>query len=139
MTNKEFYKEQILDLACKGKGIAIDVMTNKLCDCVSISCRNCLFSNKRDGCEVCREKWSNAEYLDTCPFEKDELVEVSDNGTCWNLRHFSHKRDDGEYCTYHDGKKSSDTQHVTVWRYCRKYGTLGGLVKEQKNERKNQM
>lgn len=130
MTNKEFYKEQILDLACQHKIIAFDVRTDKVCACCEINCHNCLFEDDNENCNANIEKWGNAEYVEPCPFKKDELVEVSDNGTCWCLRYFSHKTDGGRYCAYYDGKKSSETKDATHWKYCRKYGTLGGLVKE---------
>lgn len=129
MTNREFFKEQILDLVCKGKSLAFDVMTNKVCDCHDTSCHNCLFSRNSEGCVNGIEKWSNAEYVEPCPFERDELVEVSGDKKLWNLRYFSHKTADGGYYAYCGGKKSSETKDATRWNYCRKYGTLGGLVK----------
>lgn len=129
MTNREFYKEQILDLACQSKSIAFDVRTNKISYCHDTSCDNCLFFNNIESCTVSIEKWSNAEYVEPCPFEKDELVEVSDNERLWNLRYFSHKTDDG-YCAYRY-RNGSEKDGVYKWRYCRKYGTLGGLVKEE--------
>lgn len=133
MTNKEFYKEQILDIVCNGDRFAFNKDTNELCACgYSMSCRNCLFN---DGtCGKMTKEWCNAEYVEPYPFKEGELVEVSDNGTIWCLRYFSHigKNMEYKYYTYDTQKKIGDG---TCWKYCRKYGTLGGLVKgSEKND-----
>lgn len=136
MTNKEYYKEQILDLACEGVSIAFDKQTNTLCNCRNICCANCLFSNNTGtSCNDMFKKWLSSEYIEPCPFENGELVEVSDTGNYWRLRYFSNFSTDvgaeRRYVTYLAGAKSGA---VTSWRYCRKYGTLGGLVKEEKDD-----
>lgn len=135
MTNKEYYKEQILDLACEGVGaIAYNKQTNTLCNCHDIGCVHCLFSNNTGtSCNDMFKKWLRSEYIEPCPFENGELVEVSDGGNLWHLRYFSHFRvnvdAERRYVAYLAGAKSGA---ATSWRYCRKYGSLGGLVKEEK-------
>lgn len=64
-----------------------------------------------------------------CPFEKDELVEVSDDGIAWDLRHFV-RMEDGEYACAYEGYTSKETEYTVRWAHCQKYGTLGGLIKE---------
>lgn len=61
-----------------------------------------------------------------CPFEKDELVEVSDDGICWNIRHFV-QMEDGKYACTENGYTSKERKTVIRWLYCQKYGTLGDL------------
>lgn len=123
MTNREFYKEQILDVVCSGKNFCVD-KTNNIVACNEIGCNNCLFNHKE--CVPATEEWCNAEYIEPHPFEKGELVEVSEDGADWSLRYFSHMKN-GIYCVFLKGEKSGD---IISWKYCRKYGTLGGLVKE---------
>lgn len=137
MTNREFYKEQILDIVCKGNGFGLHKDTNELCSCEKMgTCNSCAFHGDW-GCRERTEEWCNAEYIEPCKFEKDELVEVSNNGIEWYLRRFSHIEVD-EYKnklfrTYINGYTSKQTDHLVSWKYCQKYGTLGGLVKEEEN------
>lgn len=67
MTNKEHYKNEILDLACEGSIIALDVSTNELVACGSIDCKDCCFSsdnrkNASGSCEEERKCWLKQEY-----------------------------------------------------------------------------
>lgn len=131
MTNREYYKEQIFDLACSRRYIAFNKETNTLCCCSDISCTDCLFNAARNCCDIAFKNWLNAEHVEPCPFEEGELVEVSDDGNNWLLRYFSHIDKDCskyKYITYIDGFK--ENKYTTSWLHCRKYGTLGGLVKE---------
>ena len=130
MTNREFYKEQILDIACNGSVIAMDKETNELCSCSIMDCDNCLFGG--NDCNTKVREWCNAEYIEPCPFKDGELVEVSDNGVNWTLRYFSHINNNMtyKYLVHKDGLKNSN--EIDGWKYCQKYGTLGGLNKENK-------
>lgn len=124
MTNREFYKEQILDVACAGHSFGIDKTDNMIHACCEIGCSNCLF-NYGECCDA-TEKWCNAEHVESCPFKKGELVEVSHEGKRWELGYFSHI-EDGIYYTFMWG---NNVGYLVDWEYCRKYGTFGGLVKE---------
>lgn len=124
MTNKEFYKEQILDIACKGKSFGLNEESMTICECNDIPCFRCHFHKIGTRCIDNIEKWCNEEYIEPCEFEKDELVEVSDNGVDWCLRYFSHKFEGVYYC-FTGGYKSTDVVDIYDWGYCRKYGTLG--------------
>lgn len=131
MTNREFYKEQILNIACTGSCVCFNKKTNKPDACNNTPCENCLFQDI-GYCDERLNEWANEEHveIELCEFEKDELVEVSDNEINWSLRYFSHKEGGAYYC-FVNGYKSTDDASVNVWNYCRKYGTLGGLVKEE--------
>lgn len=133
MTNKEHFKEEIFEIACEGDSIAVDKRTNKPCGCGGIGCSGCALANKIGSCRDALVKWLDEEYKEPCPFEKDELVEVSYNGKNWCLRYFSHK-DNNEYCVFPMGAKSSEKFETVYYQYCRKYGTLGGLVKGEQND-----
>lgn len=67
MTNKEHYKNEILDLACEGNVIALDVSTNELVACDGIDCAGCCFSsfnrkNASGSCAEERKRWLEQEY-----------------------------------------------------------------------------
>lgn len=129
MTNKEFYKEQILYLVCEGSKIAINKDTQMPCKCENVHCNTCLLYGDSYNCRQTFSEWCKAEYVKPCPFKKDELVEVSQNGVDWLLRHFCKLENEMYYC-YENGKTSTNSHCTQAWRYCRKYGTLGGLIKE---------
>lgn len=132
MTNREFYKEQILDIVCEGANFAVSKTDNTICSCSDLGCENCKFDC---GCTRALKQWCNAEYTEPCEFEKDELVEVSNDERDWRFRYFSHKKD-GKYYCFVDGLTSGKANNICIgyWKYCRKYGTLGGLVKESEGE-----
>ena len=67
MTNKEHYKNEILDLACEGEVMALDISTKELVPCTSIDCQSCCFSayNREDASGSCndeRKHWLEQEY-----------------------------------------------------------------------------
>lgn len=132
MTNKEYFKEQILEITCIGDVVAVDEKGNPYCCHGTRRCNDCIFSKEQDSCKDLRKKWFNAEYVEHCPFEKDELVEVSDDGIDWKLRYFSSIKN-GICWAYIRGETSKENGGATWWRYCQKYGTLGGLVKGADN------
>lgn len=129
MTNREFYKEQILDAVCTGHSFGFDKTDNMIHACCEINCEDCLFNSK--GCSNAVEEWCNAEYIEPCPFEEGELVEVSDDNVVWYLEFFSHTTSNSllKYATYVTSKNSP-----VYWKHCQKYGTLGNRIKEQMNE-----
>lgn len=70
MKNREKFAKGILDLACKGKIIAV-TKDNKVVCCEDINCEQCLF-NKTDGyVGYCDDKkrmqWAEAEYVEPKP------------------------------------------------------------------------
>lgn len=121
MTNREKFKEEILDMACDGMTFAVQKDTNKPVACRDLDCSKCIFE---DDCNINRFEWCNAEYIEPCEFEKDELVEVSNDGKNWKLRYFSQMYK-GKCYAFVNGNKSTENSEDYPWEYCRKYGTLG--------------
>lgn len=75
MKNKEKFAKEILDIACKGQGVAMDTNTKRLCVC-SIECKDCYFSkynypHNQGDCAKNLAHWANSEYR-----EKKEFSEV---------------------------------------------------------------
>lgn len=137
MKNIEKYNDKIIDLALSGKRLGINKRTLVPCDCDGINCHNCAAFGSESSCETYRREWADAEYKEPCPFEKDEIVEVSDDGLDWRIRYFDSMSDNEEfpYIIYCYGYSSKDKFGTSLYKYCRKYGTLTGLVKEQSNEK----
>lgn len=85
MTNKEYYKEKILDIACMGSTIAVDKRTREIQNCKDLSnktafyCGYCLFNkdNYRSDCNEERLKWANAEYIEKSKLTKNEKLFLS--------------------------------------------------------------
>lgn len=61
MKNKEKFKDEIVNIVCKGGNIAVDNITYEPVDCSSIECINCLFYS----CGKCSDlivEWARREY-----------------------------------------------------------------------------
>lgn len=105
MTNREYYKEQILDLACACKTIAV-TKDDKLVSCGSISCSDCSFHHTSMHCDQYAKRWSNEEYkeseiiIDWRKVPVDTPIYVDDRA-----RYFA-KYEGKEVYYYPDGKTS---------------------------------
>lgn len=70
MKNREKFAKGILDLACKGKIIAV-TKDNKVVCCDDINCEQCLFNKTDDYVGYCddekRMQWSESEYVEPKP------------------------------------------------------------------------
>lgn len=125
MTNKEKYKEKILDYLINCSDIAIDKKTGIVCDCsFQIGCSWCAFCNE-DGncCERNKTKWLNEEYVepkvDWSKVPVDTPVLVSQNGSTWFKRYFA-GFDKGVVSAWNQGATSwsSDFDYdTTKWTY----------------------
>ena len=62
MTNKEFFKEQLLDIACKGDVIAVNEKTGVPMSCNYPNCFGCLFNNIEEECGTQLSNWCKADY-----------------------------------------------------------------------------
>ena len=67
MKNREKYAEELLNVACAGKRVAIDKQTMQIRGCEGLSCGNCLFSC--GDCDTKLAEWAESEYV--------ELVKIS--------------------------------------------------------------
>ena len=63
MKNREKYLEELLNVACTGKKIAIDKRTMQIRSCEGLSCGHCLFSGCGD-CDMKLAEWTESEYIE---------------------------------------------------------------------------
>ena len=68
MKNREKYAEELLNVACAGKRIAIDKQTMQIRGCEGLSCGNCLFSC--GDCDTKLAEWAESEYIETVKISK---------------------------------------------------------------------
>lgn len=124
MTNKEYYKEQILEIACNGDSIAYDKKNNELVPCSNITCSDCLFRNDNDGnCYDIVKAWCEKEYVehyvDWSTVEVDTKIYVKDYADDkWLPRYFS-KYENGKVFTFTNGCTSWSAERSVEWRYAK--------------------
>lgn len=127
MTNKEYYKEQIFEIACQGDSIAFDEKTNEMVGCTYLGCINCKFSGQ-GGCRTAMQKWLDEEYVEGIDWSKVEvdtkiLVRDSQDGK-WIKRHFA-KYEDGKVYAFNGGYSSwTNMDNVIDWKYAKLYDDL---------------
>lgn len=71
MKNREKYKEELLDIACAGKKIAIDKRTMQIRSCAWFPCEHCLF-NGYASCDTKLAEWAESEYIETAKISKKD-------------------------------------------------------------------
>lgn len=81
MKNKEKFAEEILDIACKGSNVALDMSTGSLRLCEDFSCGKCYFhpDNYPNGTASCIENfvhWANSEYKEKKEFSEADKAYV---------------------------------------------------------------
>ena len=69
MKNREKYAEEILNVACTGKKIAIYKRTMQIRSCEGLSCGHCLFSGCGD-CDMKLAEWAESEYVEPVKISK---------------------------------------------------------------------
>ena len=93
MLNKEKFKDEIVEIACKGYNFALE--DGKVVSCLNADCRTCSFSSHIDcvPCIINRKNWANSEYEEYVDWSKvpvDTKILVRDNeNEHWTPRHFS--------------------------------------------------
>ena len=70
MKNREKYKEELLDIACAGKKIAIDKRTMQIRSCLGLWCGDCLFEG--DSCDTKLAEWAESEYIEQPKISKKD-------------------------------------------------------------------
>ena len=127
MTNKEKYKEEILDIAISDACIGIDNETGELVACSSrIGCAWCKFYDDPAPCAKLRKKWYNEEYVepkvDWSKVPVDTPILVSKNGSTWFKRYFA-GFDKGVVSAWNQGATSwssdFDDDNTTKWTYAK--------------------
>lgn len=71
MKNREKYKEELLDIACAGKKIAIDKRTMQIRSCAWFPCEHCLF-NGYASCDTKLAEWAESEYVEPAKISKKD-------------------------------------------------------------------
>lgn len=67
MKNREKYAEELLDVVCAGKNIAINKQTMQIRSCEGLLCGHCLFNDYScDGklCDIKLAEWAESEYIE---------------------------------------------------------------------------
>lgn len=110
MTNKEFYRDKIFEIACEGHSIA--VVNGKPEECENIQCGRCDFFREID-CEKLLKEWLEEEHEEpriqpeVKKLKKDDRVLVSIDGNNWIKRYFAKYDSEKELVyTYNDGMTS---------------------------------
>lgn len=124
MTNREKYKEEILDIACTGELFCVD-RTGKIVDCSSTPCDNCLFYDPKgeNCCETKAEKWCNSEYeehkVDWSKVEVDTPIFVRNSEYCEWVRAYFAKYEKGLIYTWEFGRTSWTQDGIINWNYAK--------------------
>ena len=105
MKNKEFYANEIIDMALNAITMGVDKDTLAPCSCISIGCAKCL------GCANNKIlEWAEAEHVEQ--FAEDEVVLWKDSSTLdetiWKPAHYAHYKN-GHHYVYNLGCSSLTT------------------------------
>ena len=108
MKNREKFAEQIIDIALKRCGIAVNLTSGELCACGNTRCSECLFCERNKDCEVLLKEWAEKEYeeppVDWSKIPVDAPILVRDcEEEVWEKRHFA-KYENGIVYTCRSGK-----------------------------------
>lgn len=71
MKNREKYAEELLNVACTGDKIAIDIRTMQIRGCEGFSCGRCLL-NEYDDCGAKLAEWAESEYIEQPKISKKD-------------------------------------------------------------------
>ncbi len=130
MTNREHYREQIIDICAKGMRPIVN--TDGLKGCSSRDCSGCSSWYKFGTGFLCRaqenfSKWLKEEYEPEVDWSKvpvDTPILVKDERSCnrWIKRHFAYYHD-GEVYAWKNGRTSytSKQDPPSVWQYAELY------------------
>ena len=123
MTNKEKYKEEIFEIACKGATCACVKLDNgvlRLQQCGNTQCKACIFSNNTKECSEVFKEWleKEAKEFDWSKVEVDTKVFVSCNNKTWSKAHFAfYDVENGSICVFPGGKTSFTNEDCNGYLY----------------------
>lgn len=80
MKNRDKYAEELLNVACTGKKIAIDKRTMQIRSCTGLSCGHCLFIGY-DSCDTRLSEWAESEYIEKPVISKRDKAFLEYIGT----------------------------------------------------------
>jgi hypothetical protein len=130
MTNREHYKEQIIDICAKGMRPIIDA--DGLTGCSSRDCTGCPSWYKFGTGFICKaqvkfSKWLEEEYepavdWSKVPVDAPILVKDERSSDKWFERHFAYYQD-GKVYAWNGGRTSYTSQQepASVWQYAKLY------------------
>ena len=126
MFNKEKFKDEIVEIACKGYDFALKDGT--VVKCQDTDCWACSFSSHIDGvcCSVKRKNWANSEYEEYVDWSKvpvDTKILVRDSESyMWRAAHFAYFMD-GIVHAFFDGRTSFTGRGFATpgWKYAKLY------------------
>ena len=124
MKNKEFYRDEIFEIACEGHSIA--VVNGEPEECENIQCRQCDFFGKID-CKKLLKEWLEKEHekpriqSEVKTLKQDDRVLVSANGVDWIKRHFEkYDQEENVVYVYTEGATSwTENQGSLPWKYAK--------------------
>ena len=64
MKNKDFYKQQIYEVACRRDCFAVNKITKEIDGCSEMPCSYCLFSLSPGGCDKRAMEWLEEEHVE---------------------------------------------------------------------------
>lgn len=114
MTNREFYKEQILNIVCDGDSFAFNECKNEIMACRGRHCKYCKFARKnlsRESCKECLREWCDQEYV-----EKPKLTENDKKFLdilSSDYEYIARDKDGKLYIYY--GKKPTKNIRLNIW------------------------
>lgn len=125
MKNKEFYKEEIFEIACEYSKVAI--VNGKPSPCNDNSaCEECEFYYSAVDCKELLKEWLEKEYEEpriqpeVKKLKKDDRVLVSNDGKIWRRRYFEKYDSNQELVyTYNDGTTSWSSNYDGSWKYAK--------------------
>lgn len=130
MTNREKFKEQILDIACSGTRIAVEKNVMEPVPCQNISCKDCHFRFKEGSrCDDACKEWCDTEYVEPTvdwskvPVDTPILVKDAENDE-WIRRYYAGLFSEGRVRAWSGGRTSwsaydGERRYVTVWNYAK--------------------
>ena len=139
MKNREKYAEELLDVVCAGKNIAINKQTMQIRSCEGLSCEHCLLDG--DDCDTNLAEWAESEYIEPAKISKKDrafldyirdvynFVVRDKEGKLFIYSSKPYKNDDGAWIAW--GKKYGlrcfDVKLPTVKREDEEPWTVGDL------------
>ena len=125
MLNKEKFKDEIVEIACKGYDFALE--DGKVVNCQNTDCWKCSFSSHINGvcCTVNRKNWANSEYEEYVDWSKvpvdTKILVRDDKDVPWTPRHFARIEHGCVYAFSYGRTSFTCNGKGRSWRYAKLY------------------
>lgn len=123
MTNREKYKDELVDIAINRKLVAVS-RQGEIVSCEKADCKNCIFYNRSKSCAYLVKEWSGQEYAEP-PIDiwskvaVDTPILVSMDNDKWYKRYFADYKD-GKVYAWDDGRTSwTAEQNICEWEFAK--------------------